>query len=130
MLYFSDRVIGQIWYDFLQVNSVEEITLLDQACGSGHILVYAFELFSKIYEEEGYNPGEIPQLIIENNLFGFEIDERAAQLAGFALMMKARSYHRRIFRKELKPNILCFRDLALSDGSSTQIIFHLRADLS
>lgn len=100
--------------DFLKINSVEEITLLDQACGSGHILVYAFELFSKIYEEEGYNPSEIPALIIEKNLFGFEIDERAAQLAGLALMMKARSGHKRFFRKQTKPNILCYRDFTLS----------------
>ena len=68
--------------DYLKINSVEEIKLLDQACGSGHILVYGFDLFTKIYEEEGYNPSEIPQLIISKNLFGFEIDERAAQLAG------------------------------------------------
>ncbi|MCF1751375.1 BREX-1 system adenine-specific DNA-methyltransferase PglX [Mariniradius sediminis] len=101
--------------DYLKVNSVEEITLLDQACGSGHILVYGFELFSKIYEEEGYASSEIPQLIIEKNLFGFEIDERAAQLAGFALMMKARSYHRRFFKKEVKPNILHFQDLNLAE---------------
>jgi type II restriction/modification system DNA methylase subunit YeeA len=97
--------------DYLKINSVEEITLLDQACGSGHILVYGFELLAKIYEEEGYNASEIPQLIIEKNLFGFEIDERAAQLAGLALLMKARSYHRRAFRKELKPNILCYKDV-------------------
>lgn len=101
--------------DCLKVNSVEEITLLDQASGSGHILVYGFELFSKIYEEEGYASSEIPQLIIEKNLFGFEIDERAAQLAGFALMMKARSYHRRFFRKEVKPNILHFQDLKIAE---------------
>lgn len=100
--------------DFLKVNSVEELTLLDQACGSGHILVYGFELLSKIYEEEGYNPSEIPQLIIEKNLYGFEIDDRAAQLAGLALMMKARSYQRRFFRKEIKPNIFCFRDYPYS----------------
>lgn len=100
--------------DFLKINSVEEITLLDQACGSGHILVYGFELFSKIYKEEGYNPSEIPALIIEKNLFGFEIDERAAQLAGLALMMKARSGHKRFFRKQTKPNILCYRDFTLS----------------
>ena len=99
--------------DYLKINSVEELTLLDQACGSGHILVYGFELLTKIYEEEGYNKSEIPQLIIENNLFGFEIDQRAAQLAGLALMMKARSYQRRLFRKDVKPNILCFTDLKL-----------------
>ena len=100
--------------DFLKVNSVEEITLLDQACGSGHILVYAFELFAKIYEEQGYQPAEIPQLILEKNLFGFEIDDRAAQLAGLALMMKARGEHKRFFNKNVKPTILCYQDLNLS----------------
>ncbi len=100
--------------DYLKLNSIEELRLLDQACGSGHILVYGFELLYHIYEEEGYNPSEIPQLIVEKNLYGLEIDERAAQLAGMALMMKARSYSRRFFRKEIKPNILCFKDLILS----------------
>lgn len=103
--------------DYLKLNSPEEITLLDQACGSGHILVYGFELLSKIYEEEGYNASDIPRLIIEKNLFGFEIDERAAQLAAMALMMKARSYQRRFFRKgEIpQPHILCFQDLKLDE---------------
>ena len=100
--------------DYLKINSVEEITLLDQACGSGHILVYGFELLYKIYEEEGYNPNEIPELIITKNLYGFEIDERASQLAAMALMMKARSYQRRFFKKEVEPNILCYRDLVLT----------------
>lgn len=113
MPYFIDSPSVQA-EEFLKVNSVEEITLLDQACGSGHILVYAFDLLSKIYEEEGYNPSEIPALILEKNLFGFEIDERAAQLAGLALMMKARSYHRRFFRKECKPTILCYQDLGFN----------------
>jgi len=53
--------------DYLKIDSVEDITLLDQACGSGHILVYGFELLSKIYEEQGYNESEIPKLIIEKN---------------------------------------------------------------
>lgn len=101
--------------DYLKLNSIEELRLLDQACGSGHILVYGFELLYKIYEEEGFNPNEIPQLIIENNLFGFEIDERAAQLAAMAVMMKARSYNSRFFRKEIKPNILLYKDLLLTD---------------
>src|SRR5690554_2479271 len=87
-------VEGQGYDDYLKINSPEEITLLDQACGSGHILVYGFELLHLIYEEEGYNPSEIPALILQNNLYGFEIDSRAAQLAGFALLMKARQYHR------------------------------------
>ena len=99
--------------DCLKIQSPEEILFLDPASGSGHILVYAFDLFTKIYEEEGYNPTEIAHLIIEKNLFGFEIDERAAQLTTLALMMKAREYHRRIFHMALKPNILCFQDLLI-----------------
>lgn len=102
--------------DYLKINSVEEIKLLDQACGSGHILVYGFELLYKIYEEEGYNPSEIPELIIKHNLYGFEIDERASQLAAMALMLKARSYNRRFFKKELEPNISCYKDLLLEEN--------------
>ena len=112
MPYYIESVSGNS-EDYLKLESIEELKLLDQACGSGHILVYGFELLHKIYEGEGYSPSEIPQLIIEKNLYGLEIDERAAQLAGFALMMKARSYHRRFFRKEVKPNITCFTDLML-----------------
>ncbi|WP_226063321.1 BREX-1 system adenine-specific DNA-methyltransferase PglX [Kaistella polysaccharea] len=100
--------------DYLNLNSIEELTLLDQACGSGHILVYGFDLLYKIYEEEGYNPTEIPELIITKNLHGFEIDERASQLAGMALMMKARSYHRRFFKKEVEPNILQYQDVSFT----------------
>jgi hypothetical protein len=100
--------------DYLKINSVEEIKLLDQACGSGHILVYGFDLLYKIYDEEGYQTYEIPKLILEKNLYGFEIDERAAQLASMALMMKARSYNRRLFRTEVSPHVLCYQDLKLS----------------
>src|SRR5690554_1323426 len=101
--------------DYLTIRSPEEITLLAQACGSGHILVYGFELLYQIYEEAGYTASQIPQLIIEKNLFGYEIDERAAQLASFSVLMKARSYYRRLFRNRIEPNILCFVDLALND---------------
>jgi hypothetical protein len=100
--------------DYLKIDSVEEITLLDQACGSGHILVYGFELLSKIYEEEGYNKSDIPTHIIEKNLYGFEIDTRAAQLSGLALMLKARQYYRRVFKKDIIPNIYCYQDLKVS----------------
>ncbi len=103
--------------DVLTIYKPEELTLLDQACGSGHILVYGFEMLYKIYEEEGYAPSDIPRLIIEHNLHGFEIDERAAQLAGLAILMKAREYQRRLFRKSdvPEPKITCFKDLLLSD---------------
>ena len=100
--------------DYLKINSPEEIKFIDPASGSGHILVYAFDLFTKIYEEEGYNIGDIAQLIIEKNLYGYEIDERAAQLTGLALLMKAREYERRVLRKNFKPNNFCFQDLNLS----------------
>lgn len=108
--------------EFLKVECIEDIKLLDQACGSGHILVYGFELFTKIYEEQGYSPSDIPALIIQNNLIGFEIDERAAQLAGFAIIMKARAYHRRFFRKARAPHILCFKDIYFSDAEISEIL--------
>lgn len=110
--------------DFLKISSPEEIKLLDQACGSGHILVYGFDLLTKIYEEEGYSQSEIAQLILTNNLFGFEIDERAAQLAGMALLMKARSYQRRLFKKGdvPTPTILCYKDLTFSIEECTETL--------
>ncbi|MFS0860639.1 BREX-1 system adenine-specific DNA-methyltransferase PglX [Paenibacillus taichungensis] len=77
---------------------VEDIKLLDPAMGSGHILVYAFEVFYQIYEKCGYPEREIPRLIIENNLYGLDIDDRAYQLAAFAVVMTAASYSRRFLR--------------------------------
>jgi len=82
----------------------EELTLLDPACGSGHILVEAYDLFKAIYQERGYRARDIPTLILRKNLFGLEIDDRAAQLAAFALMMKARADDRRIFISGVQPN--------------------------
>ncbi|RMG72890.1 MAG: BREX-1 system adenine-specific DNA-methyltransferase PglX, partial [Bacteroidetes bacterium] len=112
------------------ITTPEELTLLDQACGSGHILVYAFESLTKIYEEEGYSPGDIPKLIIEKNLHGFEIDERAAQLAGFSLLMKARGYYRRLFRKEVPvPNILLFEDVKFGEGELDNYLQRMKLDM-
>lgn len=99
----------------------EELTLLDPACGSGHILVEAYDLFKAIYQERGYRAKDIPAFILEKNLFGLEIDDRAAQLAAFALMMKARADDRRIFESEAKPNILSFED---SRGMNAADITH------
>lgn len=108
--------------EYLKIKSVEEIKLLDQACGSGHILVYAFELFAKIYEEQGYSTSEIPSKIIENNLYGFEIDERASQLAAFAITMKARAYHRRFFRNTHVPHILCYQDVDYTTSEVSELV--------
>src|SRR5205085_12187547 len=88
----------------------EELTFLDPACGSAHILVEAYDVFKAIYQERGYRAKDIPALILKKNLFGLEIDDRAAQLAAFALMMKARADERRIFESEAKPNILALQD--------------------
>jgi len=96
----------------------EELTLLDPACGSGHILVEAYELFKAIYEERGYRAKDIPALILQKNLFGLEIDDRAAQLAAFALMMKARADYPRIFDSEAQPNVLSFVESKGLDSES------------
>ncbi|CAM4162540.1 BREX-1 system adenine-specific DNA-methyltransferase PglX [Jeotgalicoccus halotolerans] len=78
---------------------IEELKVLDPAMGSGHILVYAFDLLYKIYIENGYTRNEIPRLILENNLYGIEIDDRAYQLASFSLVMKALQYDNRFLNK-------------------------------
>jgi len=95
---------------FIKVTTPQEITFLDPCCGSGHTLTYAFDLLTAIYEEEGYNKSEIPSLILQNNLFGCDIDKRASVLANFALTMKARQYHKRFFKKDVKPNIVELED--------------------
>lgn len=77
----------------------EDIKVLDPCMGSGHILVYAFDVLYEIYKTAGYSEREIPRLILKNNLYGLDIDDRAAQLASFALIMKARHYNRRLFRE-------------------------------
>jgi hypothetical protein len=83
----------------------ESIKVLDPACGSGHILVESYNLLYRIYEERGYRSREIPELILKHNLFGLDIDERAAQLAGFALLMRARQDDRRLFTRGIRPHI-------------------------
>jgi len=87
----------------------EKLKILDPACGSGHILVEAYHTLKAIYEERGYRNREIPQLILENNLFGLDIDDRAAQLSGFALMMLARADDRRIFSRDVQLNVMSLR---------------------
>lgn len=102
--------------DFLRITKPEEIKICDPACGSGHMLTYAFDLLYAIYEEEGYDPAEIPEKILTNNLFGIEIDERAGELAAFALTMKARAKQRRFFNKGVKPNICVLENIHFDEG--------------
>lgn len=88
----------------------ESIKVLDPACGSGHILIEAYNVLKNIYEERGYRGRDIPQLILENNIFGLDIDDRAAQLSGFALLMMARQDDRRIFTRDVRLNIVSLQE--------------------
>lgn len=83
----------------------EDIKCIDPCMGSGHILVYMFDVLVQIYESYGYSAREAAGMILENNLYGLDIDDRAAQLAYFSVMMKARQYDRRIFTREINPHI-------------------------
>ena len=84
---------------------VRDIKVIDPCMGSGHILVYAFDVLMQMYENDGYSQRDAAQCILENNLFGLDIDDRAAQLAYFAVMMKARQYDRRLFSRGLQPHV-------------------------
>lgn len=88
----------------------EDLKVIDPCMGSGHILVYAFDVLVQIYESQGYSIRDIPKLILENNLFGLDIDDRAAQLAYFAIMMKARQYDRRIFSRNVDPKLFSIQE--------------------
>ncbi|WOC59197.1 BREX-1 system adenine-specific DNA-methyltransferase PglX [Paenarthrobacter sp. AT5] len=102
--------------DFLNVRGPEELKVIDPACGSGHMLTYAFDLLYAIYEEEGYAPSDIPGLILGNNLYGTEIDPRAGALAAFALSMKARERQRTFLNpgKGAVPNICVLEPVRFS----------------
>lgn len=112
---------------------VEDLKIIDPCMGSGHILVYAFDVLMQIYEAQGYTQRDAARLIVEKNLCGLDIDRRAYQLACFAVMMKARQYNRRILNGGVRPNLYAIGDSAaltggvldfIADGSETQ-----RADL-
>lgn len=101
--------------DFIHISSPEEITLCDPACGSGHILVYAFELLFHMYEERGYRDREIPELILTKNLAGMEIDSRAAQIAELALAMCAREHDRRFFKRAVRADVTVLSSIPLGE---------------
>ena len=88
------------------VKSPEDIRLIDPCMGSGHILVYAFDVLMQIYESEGYSARDAAKLILEKNLYGIDIDDRAYQLSYFALMMKARQYDKRLFMRHIEAEYL------------------------
>lgn len=102
--------------DFIYVASPEDITFCDPACGSGHILVYAFQMLMAIYEECGYREREIPELILTKNLSGFEIDPRAAQIATMALAFLAREHDRRFFGRGVTADITVLESATFEEG--------------
>jgi len=111
MPYYVEDPDGQAHADSLTVDRPEDIRLLDPACGSGHMLTYTFDLLYQIYEEEGHAPGDIPGKILTHNLYGLEICPRAAQLAQFTLLAKAREKSRSAFRDAVRPQVMCIEDV-------------------
>jgi hypothetical protein len=103
----------------------EEIKVIDPCMGSGHILVYAFDVLMQIYTSAGWDQREAAQSILKNNLYGLDIDDRAAQLAYFAVMMKARQYDRRLLTRGIQPNIFSIRE---SNGIQAMTIEYFHKD--
>ena len=101
--------------DFIKIEGPEDISLCDPACGSGHILVYAFELLAKMYLEREYRMRDIPRLILSKNLHGMEIDPRAAQIAGLALAMCAREMDRRFFGRGVQADVAVLGPVMLEE---------------
>ena len=99
---------------------IKDSVFIDPCMGSGHILVYAFDVLMQIYEASGYSQRDAAQSILENNLFGLDIDDRAAQLAYFAVMMKARQYDRRIFSRGIQPHVYAIVESNGLDSSSVE----------
>lgn len=101
----------------------EEIKCIDPCCGSGHVLVYFFDVLMNIYQEYGYSTREAAISIVENNIWGLDIDERAAQLAYFSIMMKARAYDRRFFSRNIQPHVYEIRESNNIDQASLEDIY-------
>ncbi len=107
----------------------EDIRVCDPCCGSAHMLIYAFDLLYLIYEESGYAPADIPGLILKYNLYGLELDPRAAALSCFALVMKARSKHSRFLRNPTQPNICTLEAVSFTPDEKKAYMDRLGRDL-
>jgi hypothetical protein len=108
--------------DFLKITTPAELAVIDPACGSGHMLTYAFDLLYAIYEEEGYTPSQIPSLILTNNLFGTEIDPRAGALAAFALTMKAAAKRKLFLKNPVEPAICVLEPISFSADELSYLV--------
>jgi type II restriction/modification system DNA methylase subunit YeeA len=134
----ESKLIGKMEYyikpvqeetDFLRIQSPEEIKICDPACGSGHMLTYAFDLLYFIYEEQGYDSTRIPSLLLQKNLYGIEIDKRAGDLAAFALLMKARARDKRYFSRKLEPNICVLQNVVFTASEIDEYMRVVSRDL-
>ncbi len=116
---------------FPRIEHPEDIRICDPACGSGHMLTYAFDLLYAIYEEEGYDPARVPALILQYNLTGVEIDDRAGALAAFALAMKAAAKlgRRRFLRMEVKPKVVVLQNVTFTSADMTEVAAVVGYDL-
>lgn len=116
---------------FLKIARPEEIRICDPACGSGHMLTYAFDLLFDIYAEEGHDAAEIPGLILKHNLTGIEIDDRAGALAAFALSMKAAAKlgRRRFLRMEARPDIVVLQNVSFTSAEMQDVAAVVGKDL-
>jgi len=117
--------------DFLRITRPEDIRICDPACGSGHMLTYAFDLLYAIYEEEGYEADTIPALILTHNLTGVEIDDRAGALAAFALVMKAAAKlgRRRFLRMGVTPDICVLQNVSFTEAEMQDVAAVVGKDL-
>lgn len=106
---------------------IKDNVLIDPCMGSGHILVYLFDVLMQIYESQGYSQRDAAQSILQNNLYGLDIDDRAAQMAYFAVMMKARQYDRRILTRGIEPHVFAIEE---SNGFNRNQLEYFGADLS
>ena len=115
--------------------NIEQIKFIDPCCGSGHILVYAFDILYKVYQQLGYNKKDVPCLILKNNVYGIDIDERAVQLAILAILLKAREYDKDLFNKKIDTNIVSIKEsnnismnsVSLSDENRNKLEYLISA---
>ena len=128
-----EQQLQKIRADYATINP-EDIKVIDPCMGSGHILVYAFDVLLQIYTSCGWSERDAAKSIVENNLYGLDIDDRAGQLAYFAVMMKARKYSRRILNGETKPNVLAIQDSGFMTDDFIDYVAqkdqHMKADLT
>ena len=118
--------LAKIREEYASLNP-EDIKLIDPCMGSGHILVYAFDVFMQIYENAGWSAREAAQSIVEHNIYGLDIDDRAAQLGYFAVMMKARQYDRRFLTRGVRPNVYAIQE---SNGINRAQLKYFGAELN